>query len=233
MRGVISNSSNIGTALLTRQLNKQTLHDYLRNFGLGAPTGIQLPGEAAGIAPSANMSDLQRDQAAFGQALSVPAIQEAAAIAGIVNGGIYHPPTVIAKATDASGQGVGLDTRTPRRVVSERTSAQVRDLMQAVVDSPGGRNFKLDAYQSGGKTGTAQRADTHCHCYRGYVTSFVGFAPLNDPQILTYVVFNNPRNTQTGGGSSGPVYRDIMNMALPRYSVAPDATKHRPLPTTW
>jgi cell division protein FtsI (penicillin-binding protein 3) len=234
MRGVIAESSNIGTALLTRQLDKQTLYDYLVDFGLGSKTSIELPGESAGIMPKAGMSDGQRDQVAFGQAIAVTGIQEAAAIAGIVNGGIYNPPTVIEKATDGEGREVAVPRTPPRRVISEQSSAQVRDLMQAVIDSVNGqRNLKLDRYTSGGKTGTAQRADTSCGCYRGYVTSFVGFAPLDDPQILTYVVISNPRAGDTGSITAAPAYRDIMNFALPRYSVAPDAKPHKPLPTRW
>ncbi len=234
LRGVIANSSNIGTALLTRQLSKQRLHDYLVSFGLGSPTGVGLPGEASGIVPQADMPDGQRDQAAFGQAVSVTGIQQAAAIAGIVNGGIYHQPTVLKSAVDGNGQSVTLDRAAPRRIISEKSSAQVRDLLQAVIDSKNGqRNLKLDSYTSGGKTGTAQRADTKCRCYRGYVTSFVGFAPLNDPRILTYVVITNPKSGDTGSGTAAPVYRDLMNLALPRYSVAPDARDHKPKPTEW
>jgi cell division protein FtsI (penicillin-binding protein 3) len=234
LRGVIANSSNIGTALLTRQLDKQKLHDYLASFGLGKPTGIEVPGEAAGILPDGDMTSSQRDQVAFGQALSVSGIQEAAAIAGIVNGGVYNPPTLIKQKTDAAGTLLPNPQNNPRRIVSSASSAAVRDLMGAVIDSPNGvRNLKLDAYSSGGKTGTAQRADSRCGCYKGYVTSFVGFAPRNDPRLLTYVVLTNPRHGDTGTTVSAPVYQDIMNQALPRYSVAPDAQKRKALPTTW
>ena len=236
LRGVIGRSSNIGTALLTRQLDRRTLHAYWRSFGLGAPTGIELPGESAGIIPPADMTSGQRDQAAFGQAISVTAIQEAAAIGGIVNGGIYHPPTVIDKVTDSTGRVVDVGSRAPRRVVSAKTSAQVRDVMQAVIDTNSGqRNLKLAAYTSGGKTGTAQRADPKLHRYRGYVTSFIGFAPLNDPTLLTYVVVNNPHGSRWDSGTavSAPVYRDLMNVALPRYGVQPDAKKHKPKPLYW
>jgi cell division protein FtsI (penicillin-binding protein 3) len=235
LRGVIAQSSNIGTALLTRQLDRKQLHDYYVKFGLGRPTGVQLPGESAGIIPPADMSDIQRDQAAFGQAISVTAIQEAAAISGIVNDGVYNPPTVISQATDSSGNTVDIDKRQPRRIISEKSSAQVRDLMQAVMDSENGQdNLKLDAYSSGGKTGTAQRADPKLHRYKGYVTSFVGFAPLNDPDILTYVVLNNPRGSfDTGTSTANPVWRDVMKFALPRYSVMPDAKPAHPKPTTW
>jgi cell division protein FtsI (penicillin-binding protein 3) len=204
------------------------------SFGLGSTTSVELPGESAGIMPKAEMTDDQRDRVAFGQAIAVTGIQEAAAVAGVVNGGLFNPPTVIKKATDGDGREVAMPRALQRRVISEKSSAQVRDLMGAVVDSVNGqRNLKLDRYSSGGKTGTAQRADTSCGCYRGYVTSFVGFAPLDDPQILTYVVINNPRAGDTGSVTAAPAYRDIMNMALPRYSVAPDAKRHKPLPTQW
>ena len=234
LRGAIAKSSNIGLALLTRQMDRKTLNGYWRAFGMGSKTGIELPGESAGIIPPADMTNSQRDQAAFGQALAVTGIQEAAAIAGIVNGGIYNPPTIVAKATDASGNVVDTDDRTPRRIVSAKTSASVRDLMQAVIDSENGQNnLKLDAYTSGGKTGTAQRADPVLHRYKGYVTSYVGFAPLDDPTLLTYVVVNDPHKGDTGTSVAAPVYKDLMNLALPRYGVEPDARKHKPLPTTW
>lgn len=235
MRGVIAESSNIGTALLTRQLDKRVFSDYLTRFGLGSRTGIELPGESGGILPDADMSDVQRDQMAFGQALAVTGIQEAAAIAGLVNHGIYNPPTVLKSGTDGSGRAVSLSKRQPRRIISESASAGLRDLMEAVIDSKTGqRSLKLHAYQSGGKTGTAQRADPTCRCYRGYVTSFVGFAPLEDPQLLTYVVLSNPRNGDTGSSVAAPAYRDIMEFALPRYSVAPDAKDHhKPRRTEW
>ncbi len=235
MRGVIANSSNIGTALLARQGTKQGLHDYLASFGLGAKTGIEVPGESQGILPSASMTDITRDQIAFGQALSVTAVQEAAAIAGIVNDGVYHPPTLIRQATDSDGRVVSLgDPRTPRRIVSSSTSAQVRDLMEAVVDLRAGTSpLKLPAYRTGGKTGTAQLANTKCGCYRGYVTSYVGVAPISDPQILTYVVVTDPKKDASGSAVAAPVYRDIMNFALPRYGVMPDTSKPGVPVTTW
>jgi cell division protein FtsI (penicillin-binding protein 3) len=234
MRGVIADSSNIGTALLARQLDKQRLHDYLVSFGLGSTTSLELPGESAGIIPKPDMTDSQRDQISFGQAIAVTGIQEAAAVASVVNGGIYNPPTLIKKAIDGEGNEVAVPRAPQRRVISEKSSAEVRELMQAVIDTENGqRNLKLDRYSTGGKTGTAQRADTSCRCYRGYVTSFAGFAPLDDPQILTYVVISNPRNGDTGTTTAVPAYRDIMTMALPRYSVIPDARRHKPLPTEW
>jgi cell division protein FtsI (penicillin-binding protein 3) len=232
MRGVIAKSSNIGTILMTRQMRISQLRDYLASFGLGSRTGIELPSESPGILPSAAMAGYTRDQVAFGQAVSVTGVQEAAAIAGIVNNGLYHPPTVIKSATDSTGHAVPVTRRGPRQIVTPQTSAGVRDLMRAVVDNKtGASSVALENYQSGGKTGTAQRAVQSCHCYHGYVTSYVGFAPLNDPQLLTYVVLNNPRRGQQSGTSSAaPVFKDIMNFALPRFSVLPNPQRLHPEP---
>ena len=104
MRGIIARSSNIGTVLLARQMDKHKLRDYLVSFGLGRKTGIELPGESGGIMPTAELADRTRDQVAFGQALAVTGMQEAAALAGILNGGVYNPPTVIKGVTDAEGR---------------------------------------------------------------------------------------------------------------------------------
>ena len=224
MRGVIAKSSNIGTVMLSRQMATADLHAYLQSFGLGARTGIELPGEDIGILPGAQMQGLTRDRVAFGQGLTVTGIQEISAIAGLVNGGVYNPPTIIKGATDSNGKPVALPVKDPRRIVSSDTSTHVRDLMRAVVDNSGKTAaLRLDGYTSGGKTGTAQRGTSKG--YKGYITSYIGYAPLNDPQIMTYVVVNNPKGADpTGTQVAAPVYRDIMQFALPRYSVEPTKT---------
>jgi cell division protein FtsI (penicillin-binding protein 3) len=221
MRGVIAKSSNIGTVMLSRQMPTADLHAYLKTFGLGARTGIELPGEDIGILPGPDMQGLTRDRVAFGQGLTVTGIQEISAIAGLVNGGVYHRPTILKSATDSDGRPVALPVRDPRRIVSADTSSHIRDLMRAVVDNSGKTAaLRLDGYTSGGKTGTAQRGTRTG--YKGYITSYIGYAPLNDPQIMTYVVVNNPKGADpTGTQVAAPVYRDIMQYALPRYSVEP------------
>lgn len=221
MRGVIAKSSNIGTVMLSRQMPTADLHAYLKTFGLGARTGIELPGEDIGILPGTDMQGLTRDRVAFGQGLTVTGIQEISAIAGLVNGGVYNPPTILKAATDTDGNPVALPAKEPRRIVSAETSDHVRDLMRAVVDNSGkSAALRLDGYTSGGKTGTAQRGTRTG--YKGYITSYVGYAPLDDPQIITYVVVNNPRGSDpTGTQVAAPVYHDIMQFALPRYSVEP------------
>ena len=104
MRGVIAKSSNIGTVMLSRQMPTADLRAYLKTFGLGARTGIELPGEDIGILPGADMQGLTRDRVAFGQGLTVTGIQEISAIAGLVNGGVYHQPTILKAATDSDGR---------------------------------------------------------------------------------------------------------------------------------
>lgn len=241
LRGIIANSSNIGTLMMARQMDKSTFRDYLSKFGLGKKTGVELPGSQTGYLPPADMKDYTRDQIAFGQGISVTALQEAAAVAGIINDGVYHQPTVIKSETKADGTKVPVNHPAGKRVISSKASAGVRDMMQAVVthNEVSQKMLMLQNYSSGGKTGTAQRYEPKCGCYKGYVTSFIGFAPLDDPQILTYVVINNPKRGDTGTGTAGPVYRDVMDYALPRYGITPDqknkkagaAAMDRPL--TW
>ena len=101
------------------------------------------------------------------------------------------------------------------------------------VQSGTGYKAAVPGYQISGKTGTAQRADPDLHRYKGYVTSYLGFAPYDDPAILTYVVLNNPRKGDSGSSTANPVYKDVMKFALPRYSVTPDAEPHKTKPITW
>lgn len=222
-RGVIANSSNIGTALLTRKIDKADLSAALKSFGLGSATGVGLPGEATGMVPGASMPDYTRDQIAFGQGLSVTAVQEAAAIAGVVDGGIYHSPTIFRSARDGNGNPVSIARRPARQIISEKASAQVRDMMESVVTLKPDR--AVSGYRTIGKTGTAQRIDPSCHCYRGYTASYVGVGPAEDPSVLTYVVLNNPTKGHQGSEVALPVARQILSVALPHYGIEPSATK--------
>lgn len=222
-RGVVANSSNIGTALLTRKIDKGDLSAALKSFGLGSATGVGLPGEATGMVPGASMPDYTRDQIAFGQGLSVTAVQEAAAVAGVVDGGVYHSPTIIRSARDGNGNPVSIARRPARRIISTKASAQVRDMMESVVTLKPDR--AVPGYRTIGKTGTAQRIDPSCHCYRGYTASYVGVGPAEDPTVLTYVVLNNPTKGHQGSEVALPVARQILTVALPHYGIEPSATK--------
>jgi len=230
--GVIAHSSNIGTVVLARQLPKATLVDYLHQFGLGSPTGIGLPGEASGSVPDASMSDQTRDQIAFGQGLSVTAIQEAAAVAAVANGGVYVSPTIIKSATTADGQAVAVPAPTTRRVVSEDTAKTVLAMMQGVVQLNRG-SFDIDGYLTAGKSGTAQAADPTTGQYNGWVYSYVGVAPADNPTLLTYVVLDHPTSGGSGTAVAAPAVRDIMAVALPRYGVPTSTAKPADLDFEW
>lgn len=225
-RGVIANSSNIGTALLARQMDKQRLVNYLSSFGLGHRTNIGLPGESSGYLPKADMADYTRDQISFGQGLSVTALQEAAAVAGVVNGGVYHAPTLIRAKTDAQGNWQQVAASEPKRVISKKASDEVLDMMEAVVAKDPSKRA-IANYRTAGKTGTAQRVDPSCGCYRGYTVSYVGVAPVEDPQILVYVMIDQPTQGTEGSTVALPVANEIMTLALPRYGVLPSTTKAR------
>lgn len=233
VRGVVAYSSNIGTLLLSRMSSKSALVSYLQSFGLGQPTGVQLPGEASGQLDT-NPPDYKRDRMAFGQSVSVTALQEAAAVAGIVDGGVYHQPTIIAKVTNADGEVVPQPELASRQVVSASTSSAIVNLMQAGTASSlywGTR--MIPGYNWGGKTGTAQRYDPNTAGYNGTTASFMAIGPTEDPQYLVYVVLDNPRGGGSGAEWAMPVAKDLMQVALPRYGVLPTVAVQDKDPLTY
>lgn len=232
-RGVLGVSSNVGTAILSRQFTREQYVNYMRQFGLGAKTGIELPGEGTGSI-DAEMTDPVRDRAAFGQAISVTAIQEAAALAGIANHGIYNPPTILKSATDPNGKAVALPRRAPRRIISEKASEQVIDMMENVVTVASSGTFVVNGYRTFGKTGTAERIDPDCGCYRSNTVSYVGIGPVEDPSILVYVVVDQPSaGAPSGATQAEPTAHDLLTVALPRYGMAFSTTPARKEAFTW
>lgn len=231
-RGVVAQSSNIGTIQLTRQIDKQTLHDYLTAFGLGTAPQSGLPAETTGSLPGPDMADYTRDQISFGQGLSVSTVQMGAAISAAVNGGTYHQPSIIKSATTADGTPVSLAPPASRQVISPESSAMVRDMMEAVITGVDD-DRAIPGYRTAGKSGTAQRYDAECKCYNGYTASFVGVAPAEDPQLLVYVVLDQPTNGNLGSQLALPVVNNVLQMALPRYNVLPSTTSAPEKPTTW
>ena len=230
-RGVMAQSSNIGTIMLARQMDKETLRGYLESFGLGSKTGVGLPGETAGRLPAADMPDYTRDQISFGQGLSVNAVQMTAAVAAAVNGGVYHQPSIVKAATAADGTALELPTPSTHRVVSEEASAAVLEMMESVITL--NDNRKIPGYRTAGKSGTAQRYDSKCKCYNGFTASFVGVAPVEDPQLVVYVMLDRPTNGNLGSQLALPVVNNILSMALPRYNATPSPSEAPDLPTTF
>ena len=238
LAGVLAKSSNIGTVLAADKFEGDELRDYLTAFGLGEPTGVGVRGESAGIVPSGSLWTSQtQDRVAFGQSVSVNALQMAAAINTVANGGVRVDPSLVrGSATTDTGEQVGTEITTSRRVLSEEAARKTMLMMERVVDPDAGvaPRAQVPGYRVAGKTGTAQRASSECGCYDGtFTVSFAGFAPADDPRFTVYVVVQNPRNGGGGGSVAGPAFSQIMGYALRRYAVPPTSTKPSDLPVEW
>lgn len=238
LAGVLAKSSNIGTVLATDWFQEGQLRSYLENFGLGQRTNIGVIGETAGILPAGSLwTDQTEDRISFGQSVSVNAVQMAAAVNTIANGGVRVDPSIVeGSATMADGTVVGTDTTTKRRVVSEKAAHQTMMMMERVIDPEAGvaPGAAVPGFRVAGKTGTAQRVGEECGCYDGsFTVSFAGFAPADDPRFTVYVVVQDPSNGGGGGSVGGPAFSKIMSYALHRYGVEPTGTTPSRLPVEW
>jgi cell division protein FtsI (penicillin-binding protein 3) len=238
--GVIALSSNIGTVLAARHISSPVMGKYLQKFGLGTKTNLGLGGESAGILPDpSSWSELTHSNIAFGQGVAVTAVQMAAAVNTVANGGLYVSPSlVMGKATDQNGQEVGTDTTATRRVVTPETARKVTRMME-LVTTPGkgtaGTTTSIPGYLVAGKTGTAQEPGGTCKCYAQgfYDVSFAGFAPIGNPRFTVYVVLRHPQGAASGSGSAGPVWRQIMSHLLQKYDVPPTNVAPTKLGVYW
>ena len=230
LAGVLAKSSNVGTLLAAERIDKGAFRDYLAAFGLGSRPGLGLPGESAGRLPT-DWADLTRDTIAFGQGVSVSTVQMASAYATIANGGVRLPARLIDATIDADGTETAAATGEPVRAVSKKTAAAVTAMMEAVMGEDGtGHRASVDGYRVAGKTGTAQRVNPSCGCYEGYNSSFMGFAPADDPRYAVVVSILNPRNGNSGGALAGPVFADVMGFTLTHMGVAPTGTEAPEIP---
>ncbi|MDO5534092.1 MAG: penicillin-binding protein 2 [Propionibacteriaceae bacterium] len=218
-RGILVKSSNVGAITASRDVEPATLRGYLADFGFGKRTELGLPGESAGSLPGAGMPRFQADSLSYGYGLSATAVQMATAVSAVANGGVYTAPSIIRATGPHGGALTPVEEPVTRRVVSEEAAQQTIEMMeQRTLDSA--EQLLIPGYRSGSKTGTA-RLTSAAGGYEGQVASIVGVAPVEDPQILVYVLIARPDTLGAGLGMAGPVYRDIMSLALPRYGVQP------------
>ena len=235
--GVIAKSSNLGTIVASQQMDDKTMHDYLVKFGFGAETGIGLPGESNGIlAPAKTWTKANHATIAFGQGISVTALQMVRAVGAIANRGVMVDPSVVTGSLAPDGKKTSIEAPTRKRVVSAKAAATVTRMMEAVTAPDGtAPAAAIDGYRVAGKTGTAWRVNPATGRYvRGQNTvSFMGFAPADNPRFLTYIVLDKPFANAGGGSTAGPVFHDIMSMALERFGVAPTGSKNPKVAQTW
>lgn len=230
LAGALAKSSNVGTLLAAEALDTGTYYEYLSAFGIGRSVDLGLPAETRGSL-TAEMSDLTRDNVSFGQGVAVNVVQMATAYATIANGGVRLDPMLVAAELDENGEAVSADPRPGTRVISEDTADAVTDMMETVMGPDGtGSPAAVEGYRVAGKTGTAQRVDPSCGCYRGYDSSFMGFAPADDPEYVVAVSLFNTRNGNSGGRLAGPAFADIMGFALERAGVPPSQSEPDYLP---
>ena len=210
------------------------LYKYLTKFGIGEKTGSGLPGESKGILPKvADWSGTTAPTVAFGQGYSLTAMQATSVFATIANDGIRVSPTVIAGTSDASGNYTPSATRESVRVISSDTAKKMRIMMESVVSGNGtAPTAAITGYRVAGKTGTAQRIDDTCGCYRGYTASFIGFAPADNPAYVISVTIQDPKGLHWGGALGGPVFKEVMSFVLQSKGIAPTGTKVDPVALT-
>lgn len=224
---VLRRSSNVGAAEVAQRLGKEVLYHYIRRFGFGAPTGIDLPGEAAGIVnPPAEWRGPGLQTIAFGQGISATALQMLAAASALANDGVMVQPHVMRMVRDREGRLLRAASPEPgRRVVSAATAAALLRMMVRTVEDGTGAAAALPGYVVAGKTGTAQKPGPDGGYLPGrYVASFIGFVPVPNPRLAILVVLDEPRGAYYGGTVAAPVFREIAGRALWYLRVPPAAS---------
>lgn len=221
MLQVVENSCNPGFVVMGQKLGAETLLNYIKNFGFGKKTGIDLNGEASGILFSLDqMGPVELATTSFGQGISVTPIQQVRAVSAAINGGILHTPYIVSKMTEPETDSV-IQLFTPdegKRIISEETSKMVRYALESVVANGSGKNAYIENYRIGGKTGTAQKVKNGVYMVGNYIVSFMGFMPADDPEIVVYVAIDNPKGvTQYGGVVSAPIAKNVFKTAIELY----------------
>lgn len=221
--GALAVSSNTASIKIGEMLSNDKLHSYLKRFGIGEKPGSGLPGEEGGkLLEVKDWSGTTAPTVAFGQGYSVTAMQATSVFATIANDGVRVTPTVVAGISDAAGRYTPANKQKSLRVVSAETAQKMRLMMESVVSPTGtAPSAAIPGYRVAGKTGTAQRVDDSCGCYRGYTASFIGFAPADQPEFVVSVTIQDPKGLHWGGYLGGPVFKKVMSFVLKDQHVPP------------
>lgn len=216
---VVQNSCNPGFVTLGEKLGKERLFSYIKDFGFGKETGIDLNGEGKGILfKPEQVGPVELATTAFGQGVSVTPIQQVMAVSAAVNGGYLYQPYLADEWIDPVTSEV-IDKQQPTlkdRIISEETSSKIREALESVVAKGTGRGAYVEGYRVGGKTGTAQKVgEDGKYMSNNHIVSFIGFAPADDPEIVVYLAIDNPKDTlQFGGVVAAPIVGTIIGDSL-------------------
>ena len=221
---IIAESSDVGAIKVALRLGEDRLYKYIRAFGFGQRTGIELPSETPGLTkPVRRWSKVSIGAISMGQEIGISALQLASLISTIANDGVRVPARIVAGTIGAgttapqnAPQTIVFQPAEGTRVISSLTAAEMRQMLQGVVLHGTGRRAILEGYSSAGKTGTAQKVDpaTGAYSKTKYVASFAGFAPINDPQIAVVVILDSAVGLHQGGQVSAPVFQRITQQVL-------------------
>ncbi len=215
---ILAQSNNVGTITIGGRLGPQRFDKWVRRFGFGRPTGVDLPGEERGLVlPVSKYSGSSMGNLPIGQGVLVTPMQIASAYSAIANGGILRPGRIVERI-----DGRATKAARGRRVIAASTAAQVRKMLQGVL-RPGGTasEVSVPGYELAGKTGTANKVVGGQYSDSKYVASFVGFAPARKPRLLTAVMVDEPQGAIYGGVVAAPAFGQIMGYALPYLRIPP------------
>ncbi len=221
-RGVLVMSSNVGTIKIGQKVGGERLREMLGRLGLGAKTGLGLPGESRGVVPEVkDWSGSSYGTIPIGQGYSVNGVQMASVYATVANGGVRVTPTILKSTADSAGTMVAPPPPVQTRVLQPEVAAQLRGMLEGVTNEGGTAvAAAIPGYRVAGKTGTAQRVVDGR--YDGsYTAGFTGFAPADAPRLAVSVSVQAPKNGYYGGAVAGPVFRDIMSFALSSMRIPP------------
>ena len=227
--GILAESSNVGMVQVVQHISKQTQYNYFRAFGLGEPTGLNLPGQSDGLLlkPSQYYGDT-KDTMAFGQGVAANALQMASVYATIANNGVRVQPSIVAGTTNSHGQFVPSPASPKRRVIEARTAHELIPVLEQVPmwDAKGGVPWgDIAGYQIAAKTGTAQEANAK-GCLCSYGASYIGTAPANNPKVVVAVNVQDPKGSSYFGDQvAGPIFYQVMRATLQTLKIPPNYAK--------
>ncbi len=225
---ILAQSSDVGAIKIALRLGAPKFYDYIRAFGFGTPTGVDLPGESKGLVRRLeNWTPVSLGSISMGQEIGVTPIQLVGAVSAIANGGLLHKPHVVQelrRGEEALPLPGALAPAEPKRVIRPETSATLRRLMEGVVLEGTGKLARLDGWTAAGKTGSAQKIDPATGRYSPtqFIASFTGFAPINSPAVTILVSLDSPIGLREGGQVAAPVFKRIAEQVLAYLDVPRD-----------
>jgi cell division protein FtsI (penicillin-binding protein 3) len=220
---VIQQSSNVGTIKVALKVGKNNLHEYLEKFGYGAASGLPFPGQSLGILPRVDeWWPTSLPTMAIGQGVAVTPLQIVGVYSTIANGGVAVSPKLVRGVVDSQGNVQRIAPGERRRVIKKETADRVTQLLVGVVEEQHatGHNAAVPGYQVAGKTGSAEKTAGDGHGYSGYMSSFIGFAPAADPELVVGVILDDPRPIW-GGTTAAPSFREVMQFGLRHLGIGP------------